>query len=225
MYGIIQIMNKIVTLIIVFAIVSINIYANGEKEPVSVEFKGTIEFLSGEVLLNGAKAESGDKVLTNDIVETGKNSLCDIVFNRSNIIRMEEETILEINWAKSNINLKKGSISSIFENISAFLTQNNNFQILTPSVTAGIRGTSFYIKVEDELNTYICACNGSLELSSNNNENFISKSNHHKAFRFTKSGDNVEIESALLLYHNDSSMNAVAKNIGFTIDWESPLKY
>ena len=215
-------MNKkyILIIFIIFILVSL-VNAGGNKEKTLINFSGSIDYLDGEVVLNKEPAGLGSEVKTGDIVETGSDSFCHIIFNRGNVLLMEPDTILQINWIDSSLNLKKGSIASVFEKMKKVIGSNEEFKIITPSATAGIRGTAFYIKVEDEFNTYICTCNGSLTLYGEDIENFISTSAHHKAYRFTESGDEVQVANASMLYHDDPKMNSVAKVIGETIPWES----
>ncbi len=214
-------MNKIYPVMIFIFILTALVYAGGSREKTLIDFSGSIDYLDGEVLLNNNPAEFGSEVRTGDIIETGADSFCDIVFNRGNVFRMEPDTVIQINWIESTLNLKKGSIASVFEKMNKVIGSNEQFQIITPTATAGIRGTAFYIKVEDKFNTYICTCNGSLTLYGKDIDNFISTSAHHKAYRFIKSGNDVQVESATLLYHDDPKMNSVAKVIGATIRWES----
>jgi len=213
-------MNKKSLILILIFLLAASIYAGGNKETKILNFKGNIDYLEGNVSLNNTPAEFGSEVRTGDIIKTGSNSSCDIVFNKGNILHMESDTILQINWNKSTLNLKEGSIASVFNKLNKVIGVNEQFQIITPTATAGIRGTSFYIKVEDEFNTYICTCNGSLILSGNGIDNFASTSKHHKAYRFTKSGNKVQVKSAGLLYHDDPLMNSVADVIGVKIPWD-----
>jgi hypothetical protein len=38
------------------------------------------------------------------------------------------------------------------------------FLVRTPSAVAGARGTSFFMKVESATSTYVCACNGAMQV-------------------------------------------------------------
>jgi len=209
---------KKILLSIILIISAVFIFANGKNETRLEGFKGNVEYLEGEVFINGAIAHFGSVVSDNDIIKTGKNSYCDIVFNKGNIFKLEPNTLIEIKWNENQINIKKGAMGSVFSRLHALLPQGKLLSLNTPSASAGVRGTSFYIRVEDEKNTYICTCNGSLKLSSGS-ESFQDTTRHHKAYRFTMEGNDTKISSAGLLYHNDESMNELAQKIGFTIPW------
>ena len=85
---------------------------------------------------------------------------------------------------------------------------------------AGVRGTCFFVKVEDDNSTYVCCCNGSLHLEGVVGE--FSKNiagSHHREVRVTRAGGETEVSSAPLLYHTDEDVEAIAAKIGETIDW------
>lgn len=212
-------MYKLILLIIIIFYSCLPIFSAGTNEIIPANISGNIDFFEGDVSINDKPAEFGLKVINGDIVETGEDSFCEIIFNRGNIFRMESDTIITINWSESSLELKKGSIGAVFDKLSKVIGINNNFKIITPTAVAGIRGTAFYIRVENDQNTYICTCNGSLELYIDGSESFISSSEHHKAFKFTKSGTDVLVESAPMIYHNDSAMKEIAGSIDVTIPW------
>jgi hypothetical protein len=42
---------------------------------------------------------------------------------------------------------------------------------------------------------------------------------HHTAYRFSRTGSQIHLSKARLLYHDDATMNSLAKKIGVAIDW------
>ncbi len=186
-------------------------------------FNGKIGFFTGDVTVNGQPAKIDAPVLSGSIVKTGKDSECEIIFNEKNIIHIIEnsEITLDITETHKILNINSGGIACILKNLNPFKKKNNSAFIVETAVSvASVRGTTFFIKAEDETNTYICDCNGIVNLSGKNGTNITQiKSSHHKAFRYTKTDSGITYEPAGLLYHNDQTLDQIAGKIGVKIDW------
>ena len=208
-------------LISIFSLSSILLFSTGQNEIESnrTSKSGVIEYLEGDVFINDSPADIGDIVNNTDLIRTGDNSFCEIVFSSLNVFQLEENTLTQIDWAKSDINLQKGTLSAVFTKLDKFLNDDKDFTISTPSVTAGVRGTVFFVKVEDEQNTYLCICNGELNVQTTNSVNNIASA-HHEAYRFTREGDSTRTNEAPMIYHDDEKMNAVAKRINYEVPWD-----
>ncbi len=210
--------STIVMSIISLAI-SVNLFATGQKQVSGNSNKGILAYYEGTVFINDIPGDIGDEVTSSDTLRTGEESYCEVVFGDSNVFSLEENTVTRINWDNSDIQLKKGAISAVFTKLDKFLNDDKDFTISTTSTVAGIRGTVFFIKVEDEENTYLCICNGKLNITKRNEILSVSSA-HHKAYRFTKVNDSVTTTNAKMLYHDDDKMEKVAKRIEYTIPWE-----
>ena len=209
---------KNLSILILFIVISSTIFAGGTKETGTIGFNGSVDYLEGDVFINGNSAVVGSSVEDGDIINTEKDSSCEIIFNQGNIFHLEEETLIEIKWSENRINIKKGAMGSVFSRLKKLLPQGDALNLNTPSASAGVRGTAFYIRVEDENNTYICTCNGSLDLSAGN-ENIKTETQYHKAYRFTQDGEDIRVSSAGLLYHENEDMDKLASRINQTIPW------
>ena len=183
--------------------------------------KGQLVYLEGDVEVNSRPAEIGMSIPYGARIVTGEFSYCEVVFESGNVFKVMESTIAEIKIDTSNpeIFIKQGAFGAVFNKL-ARLTKDEYFKVRTESVAAGVRGTSFFVKVVDADNTYVCACNGSLSLTDpSGSETVALESAHHKAVFFKNSGDKTVVESAPLLYHNDDDMEALASVIEAKIDW------
>lgn len=195
-----------------------NLYSSGQSSKTKMPQRGTLSYLEGDISINNSPGSIGDTINDTDTIETGENSYCEIIFGNSNIFRLDENTQTRINWSQSDIKLEKGAISAVFTKLEKFLNGDKEFTVSSPSNVAGVRGTVFFMKVEDENNTYLCICNGSLTIGEPEKDLKIA-SDHHKAYRFTKADGSVITTSAGLLYHNDDKMESVAEKIGYDIPW------
>jgi len=186
---------------------------------------GRITFVKGDVLVNGKKASKGSIVQDGTVVKTGDNALCEIVFNERNIIRIfdRSETVLNLSMRKKTIFLKTGTLASVFKKLGRGLDKRDyRLAVTTPTAVVGIRGTSFYVKVENQESTYICDCNGRIEIAD---VQFKSRqpvaASHHKAYRVLLKNGQQSINPAKMLYHTDAAMENLAARIGVVIDWKT----
>lgn len=196
--------------------------AGGEGEASPASSLGTIEYLEGEVFLNDSEAQIGQKVDPGSTIQTGPKSFCEVVFRGKNIFQIQEDStaVVGISRTQGTIELEKGSLAAVFDRLQRLNSQKGAFLVKTPVAIAGVRGTAFYIMVEDQNNTYICTCNGKTELEDTGRENRIDvTSEHHNAFRFSNSGGTVASSKARLLYHDDAIMNELAEKIRVSIPW------
>lgn len=178
----------------------------------------TISFLTGTVLVNGKEANLGKVVLFGDIIETRTNSLCSITMDGKNIIGMRPETSLVFNIKGDDalVTLKRGFLGILVKNRKNI----DNFRINTPTVTASVRGTSFFIGAESGDKVYTCICNGIIHYRGDGHEKSARyAAAHHKAAYFTRSGGQVNIDPGTMKYHDDQDMEKLASQIDVRIDW------
>jgi hypothetical protein len=184
--------------------------------------KASIVYLEGDVTMNGSPAAIGDDVLPGAVITTGKDSVCQVVFNTKNIIHMESTTTLRFDGKvlSRGATLQKGAIAMVLRNLAPSSGDELRFTIKTTTAGAGVRGTCFFVEVEDENNTYICACNGALRLEGDGGQ-FTQNlaSSHHREVRVTRSATGISVNAAPLQYHTDGDVEAVAARIGEKIDW------
>lgn len=214
---------KRLTFLLVLSLGVFGLFARGGGEVVagSASQRGEIIYLEGEVSLDGVNGEIGAEVPVGAVVATGADSYCEIVFGGQNIFRVEAETTAKLSIAEGGIALQSGSLSLILDKLEV-LGEGAEFQVSTPVAVAGVRGTSFYVKMESEDSTYFCVCNGALytEDVKGGNDRVI-EALHHNAVRYTKGADgSISASSAKMLYHHDEDYDAMADKIGVKIPWE-----
>ena len=196
--------------------------AGGGGETTPVSSKGVIEYLEGEVLLNGAEAQIGQEVDPGSTIQTGPKSFCEVVFRGKNIFQIQEDSTAEVGISRTQgtIKLEKGSLAAVFERVQRLSAQEGAFLVKTPVANAGVRGTAFFILVENENSVYICTCNGKTELEDTGSKNQITvTSERHSAYRFANSDGSIIRTTASLLYHNDTTLDELAAKIRVTIPW------
>ncbi|MGO9309141.1 MAG: FecR domain-containing protein [Spirochaetia bacterium] len=182
----------------------------------------TVTYLEGTVTIDGVVASIGDTVPLGSVLTTAAGSLVDIEFNTRNAIRLSENTTLVFNPNNLQIGseLRQGALTLVLKQLTVGAT-GQGFLVRAPSATAGVRGTSFFMKVESPTSTYVCSCNGEVQVFGRDGtlERDLA-ANHHKAIHIdTSSGGAPRIIDAPRLYHTDADLEGVAAAIGFTIDW------
>jgi len=186
------------------------------------KIEAVVTYLEGDVEIDGSICELGQIVPLGSTVKTGMEGSCEISFGEQNIFRIEEDTIttISIGSGERNISIEKGAIDAIFERLSLIGGDNDKFRIQTPSVVAGVRGTVFYIKVEDPNITYLCTCYGTIhqEPADGGSPEDVT-SYHHAAYRYIKTPEGVKVEKAGLLYHDDEAMDGLGEKIDVKIPW------
>jgi hypothetical protein len=190
--------------------------------PVIAADKASIIYMEGSVTMNGSPASVGDDVPAGALVQTGADSICQIVFNSRNIIHMAADTSMRLDPAvvTRGATLQKGTIAMVLRNLAPGRPGEARFNIKTSSTVAGVRGTCFLVKVEDENNTYICCCNGAIHLEGTSGEftrNLAAP--HHREVRITKTDSGLSMTAAPMLYHSDADVESIAARIGEKIDW------
>jgi hypothetical protein len=184
--------------------------------------KASIIYLEGDVTLDGAPASVGDTIVAGSTLRTAGDALCEVVFNARNIVHMTGGTVLTFdpNQLSRGATLQKGAIAMVLRNLAAAKGGDVRFSIKTSTTVAGVRGTCFLVKVEDDNNTFICCCNGAIHLEGEGGafaQNLTSS--HHQEVRVTRAQSGLSVGAAPMLYHTDADVEAIAARINEKIDW------
>lgn len=129
--------------------------------------KGLISYYAGEVYVTDGggerPAEIGEEVGAGATVSTMESSTCEIQFGNAAVVRLQENTVLQIDSLLSkegdrNIKLtdKQGSVLSKVEK----LAKGEKFGIKTQSMVCGVRGTQFVVTEVPEKETVLAVKEG-----------------------------------------------------------------
>jgi hypothetical protein len=95
-------------------------------------------------------------------------------------------------------------------------------QIVTPTLTAGIRGTGTYLEVrpQENLRTYFCNCYGVIDLAAGR-ERMVSQADYHQSFW----GEPAPVNGRLLtparaINHTDEELEFLAQLVGQRTAWQ-----
>jgi len=166
---------KKISIIISISLLGLLNCGKKEKSPaILVTFvKGNVTAISKN---QSRKLKTGQLVFTNDKIITKKNSVVDLQFSSSVIMKIgqQSEVIITKNIENTTkisrnieLNLAKGSV---FSKIHGKLRKNDSFQVRTPAAVAAVRGTEFETNVDDDNNTQVSVTKGKVAVKNSNGE-------------------------------------------------------
>lgn len=175
--------------------------------------------LRGDALVNGQRLRREQFIQTGDTVETGPDGY--LVFalgNSSFLVRQNSRLTVERGdtlTAVSVLRLLTGAVVSVW-------SRGGHRQIVTPTLTAGIRGTGLYTEVrpEENLRSYFCNCYGTVELVAGR-ERVTSQAVYHQSFWGEVEPRNGRLLTpARAINHTDEEVEMVAALIQQRTAWE-----
>jgi hypothetical protein len=188
------------------------------KEPIA-----RIRKMDGTVKVNGESAVPGTPLADGALVQTGAKAFCRIRFADESVFHLYESSrvIVTAEENERNLGLFSGSLAGVVNRLKTLAGGRKRiYRVTTTTAAAGVRGTLFYVRVEDEYSTYICNCNGTLHLSDAQGGNqTVFKAKHHQGVRYKGSNGDIESNPANMAGHTDQEMEALAATLGITVDW------
>lgn len=183
-----------------------------------------VDYVAGDVRIDGNPVEVGAVIKPVFSVSTGVGSTVGIIFDEKNILHVDEQTdaYIDLTADVRSVEIRRGTLASALRRLGQVTTKDpERFRVKSPSAVAGVRGTVFFVRVEDPEHTYVCTCNGSVHLRDAQEANpFLVEAAHHEAYRFVQGPDGVtSVSPAEMAYHTDQMMELGAARIGETIDW------
>ena len=190
--------------------------AMGGVPAVMAQQRSNVVQLSGDALLNGSRLQPGQTIQTGDQLQTGPgSSLIFTMGNASFLVRqntmMSVERGATLN-AVSLLRMVSGAVASVW-------SKGANRSIITPTLTAGIRGTGVYTEVatEQDSRTYFCNCYGTVELSSGGVQK-VSEAQYHQSFWSQTQG--APLSPAGAINHSDEELEFLAQLIDQRTAWQ-----
>lgn len=181
--------------------------------------RGNIVELAGDVLVNGERARPASVVQSGDRVETGPGSVMTFVIGNSAFhvrqnSRMAVERGNSIN-AVSVLRLVTGAVVSVWG-------RSTNRMIVTPTLTAGIRGTGVYTEVfpQQASRSYFCNCYGEVDVTAGV-ERVRSQAQYHQAFwAEVQPVKGKLLQPARAINHTDEELEALANLVDQRTAWQ-----
>lgn len=165
--------------------------------------------LQGDALVNGARLQAGQTIQSGDQITTGpKSTVIFVVGNSAFHLRQNTNATVERGSTISTVSvlrLVSGAVVSVWG-------KGSDRRIVTPTVTAGIRGTGVYTEVLPEQNnrSYFCNCYGTVDLNAGN-ESTVVQTEYHEAYWAEPSPKNGRmLTPAKAFNHTDEELEYLA---------------
>jgi hypothetical protein len=181
--------------------------------------RSNIVQLTGDALVNGSRLAPQSILQTGDRIETGPGSnLIFVIGNASFQVRQNSRLVVErgdtLN-AVSVLRLLTGAVGSVWG-------KGSPRQIITPTLTAGIRGTGVYTEVLPAQNnrSYFCNCYGVVDMAAGQ-ERAQSRADYHQAFWGEATPRNGRLLTpAGAINHTDEELEFLARLIDQRTAWQ-----
>jgi len=198
-------------------LVSLTIQCKGPKAPEPGELTdGVVVFVKGEVSRNGQPLAVASVVAQGDQIETGDDSAVEIVFQKGIITKLGEHTMTTFDLQSSRLQLSQGWLAAVKNK------NDQQLEIVTPTVVANVRGTSTFIKVENPASTYTCTCNGTVHYHGIGAAEESRTAAQHSGMRYMYKDGVIQTKKAGLEYHDNALIEELAKKINHPLDWTKP---
>ena len=181
--------------------------------------RSNIVELRGDALLNGRPLSPQHTIQTGDRVTTGPGATLIFVLGNS-AFHLRQDTDVEVErgdtlHSVSLLRMLTGAVVSVWG-------RGSLRQVVTPTLTAGIRGTGVYTEVRAQENqrTYFCNCYGTVELNAGP-DNTVSQAGYHQSFWAEPQPVNGRrLTFAQAINHTDEEVEFLARLVGQRTAWQ-----
>jgi hypothetical protein len=181
--------------------------------------RSNIVRVEGDAMVNGTRLLPGQIIQVGDTVATGpKSSMVVVLGNSSILVRQNTKLSTERGStpdAVGVLRLVTGAVASVWG-------RGSERKVLTPTVTAGIRGTGVYTEVlpEKDGREYFCTCYGTVNLSVGASTK-LSQAEYHDAFWVDPSAPaGAALRRAPAVNHTDEELEFLAQLVGQRTAWQ-----
>ena len=181
--------------------------------------RSNIVELLGDALLNGRRLLPGHSVQTGDELVTGPlSSLVFVLGNSSFLVRQNTRMVVERGNSLSVVSVLRlltGAVASVWG-------KGTSRRIVTPTLTAGIRGTGVYTEVfpEQDNRSYFCNCYGTVDIGAGT-ETRVSQSDYHQSFWAEATPkDGRLLSPARAINHTDEELEYLARLVDQRTNWQ-----
>jgi len=193
--------------------------AMGGVAGANAQQRGNVVELRGDALVNGQRLNPERAIQTGDSLATGPGShLVFVIGNSAFQVRQNSQLVAERGSTLNTVSVLRlltGAVVSVWG-------RGTRRQIVTPTLTAGIRGTGTYTEVLPQQNSrsYFCNCYGTVDLGAGN-ERTVSQSEYHQSFF----GEAEPINGRYLtpsraINHTDEELEFLARLVNQRTPWQ-----
>jgi hypothetical protein len=134
-----------------------------------------VEYVEGPVWIDRAgsrlRAQFGDELSPRDTVTTGPDGVAILRLNDESVVKLRSDTMISLATLKrpARVRLERGGVFARVAKRAAASVGRSAFEVTTPTVVAGVRGTEFFVAfgrtIEDRPDVWLCVNEGEVEVS------------------------------------------------------------
>lgn len=193
--------------------------ALGGAGAAQAQSRSNIVELLGDALINGNRLSPQQAIQTGDEIRTGPGSTVIFVIGNSAFhVRQNSSLTVERGFSLNTVSVLRmftGAVISVWG-------KGTSRQIITPTLTAGIRGTGVYTEIFDKQDgrSYFCNCYGTVDLVAGSDQ-MQSRSEYHQAFwGAVRPQNGMSITPAKAINHTDEELEYLARLVNQRTAWQ-----
>lgn len=182
--------------------------------------RSNVVSLNGDALINGQRLRPDQTIQSGDRIDTGPGSnLIFVIGNSSFQMRQNSSMVVERGaslFSVSVLRLISGAVGSVWG-------RGSRRQIVTPTITAGIRGTGVYTEIfaNQDGRSYFCNCYGTVDMGAGS-DRALSQSSYHQAYWGEVAPRNGRmLTSAPAINHSDEELEFLARLVNQQTAWQA----
>ena len=194
--------------------------AMGGSAAAHAQQRSNIVELVGDATVNGERLQPQRQLQTGDQIATGSGSqLVFAIGNSSFLVRQNSRITVERGATLNTVSVLRmltGAVASVWG-------RGNSRQIVTPTLTAGIRGTGVYTEVrpDEGYRSYFCNCYGTVDMAAGN-DRLVSQSSYHQSFWGEVQPKNGRLLTpANAINHTDEELEYLARLVNQQTAWQA----
>ncbi|MCY7317838.1 MAG: FecR family protein [Ramlibacter sp.] len=193
--------------------------AMGGAAAAHAQQRSNVVEMVGDITVNGERLMPQRALQTGDQIATGPDShMVFVVGNSSFLVRQNSRLAVERGRTLNTVSLLRmltGAVASVWG-------PGSNRRIVTPTLTAGIRGTGVYTEVlpDQGYRSYFCNCYGTVDMAAGG-DRLVSQSNYHQSFWGEAQARNGRfLTPAGAINHTDEELEYLARLVNQQTAWQ-----
>ncbi len=167
--------------------------------------------VEGGVKIDGKPAAVGTTIGKTSSISVGPKGHAVIALDSGSVIDVRPGTQVKLGSSPR----KNVSVKLLLGALWSFIPTGSSYEIDAPNAVAGVRGTSFFVEAHKNKSSYICACNGSVDIETKDGKTFKqtveSPNADHKSFNFVNKGKIQTFKTADRQNHTKEQKDELAK--------------
>lgn len=170
--------------------------------------------VKGNVIVDGAPAYEGLALTEKSVIETKAASSALVTVMSGGVLSVRELARVELgknaDWKKAK--KKEWSIKVLAGALWSFLPKGSSYEVQGPNAVAGARGTTFYVQVNAPDDSYICVCDGDVEIQSGGKKKMHKSKHKHVSMTFKGADKKTKVKPTKeLIGHTDAEGETIGK--------------